>query len=270
MSDKIRNIASLIQTKIGGFRPQVAIVLGSGLSELASNVLVHYTIAYSQIEGFPISTVSGHKGNLIFGQLGGKKVVVMQGRFHYYEGYSIEQVVLPVRVMQMLGASVLMLSNAAGALNTSYKCSDMMLITDHINFIPNPLVGPNDNNLGTRFPAMDDAYSKRLRQLALKEAERLGLSLKQGCYVGVTGPSYETPSEVRFYRTIGGDAVGMSTVPEVIAARHAGMEVIAISLITNEVRPEGAPELSHAEVVEVGSQGSSKMGALFSAVIESL
>lgn len=270
MLDKIRSIASSIQIKTAGFTPQVAIVLGSGLSELASRVLVHCTIAYSEIEGFPVSTVAGHKGNLIFGSLAGKNVVVMQGRFHYYEGYSLQDVVLPIRVMKMLGASTLMLSNAAGALNMGYKCGDMMLITDHINFIPNPLIGSNDNNLGTRFPAMDGAYSVRLGELALKQAKLLGLLLRHGCYVAVTGPSYETPSEVRFYRTIGGDAVGMSTAPEVIAAKHAGMDVIAVSLITNEVRSAGAPELSHAEVVKAGADGSAKMGALFSSIIEAL
>lgn len=251
--------------------PTVAIILGSGLGELAERIADPLVIPYSDIPGFPISTAIGHKGNLIFGRFGGKNVVAMQGRFHYYEGYSMDTVTLPVRVFALLGVKNLFVSNAAGGLDAqNLKVGDMMVISDHINFLPNPLIGPNKEDFGPRFPDMSHAYSARLRTVADRLAEQMHIELKHGVYLGTTGPSYETPAECRMFRTMGASAIGMSTVPEVIVANHCGMEVFGMSVITNicnttldgEVLNDGNDVLLQADRV------TETMTALFEKLIQ--
>ena len=237
MLQQIKNTASFIRNKVD-FKPQVGIILGSGLGGLADNIQVIAQLDYKDIPGFPVSTVAGHAGRLIFGMLGGKRVVAMQGRFHYYEGYTPQQVVFPVRVLKMLGIEYLFVSNAGGGVNPDFHVGDVMVITDHINMIPNPLIGPNPEELGPRFPDMSEAYSRKLIALADGIAEREGIALQHGCYWGGTGPTYETPAEYRFFHIAGADSVGMSTTPEVIAARHMGLPVFAVSVITNIGRSE--------------------------------
>ncbi|MDE6482762.1 MAG: purine-nucleoside phosphorylase [Rikenellaceae bacterium] len=256
--------------RTGGFAPQVGIVLGSGLGALTEAVESPIVVPYSSIPGFPAPTVAGHKGNMILGVIAGRRVAVMDGRFHYYEGHPSPVTTLPVRLMAAMGVKTLLLSNAAGGIDPSFEVGDIMLIKDHISFIPNPLIGPNDDTLGPRFPSMVDAYSPRLREIASSAAAKLGVELKEGVYVAVTGPSYETPAEVRFYRMIGGDAVGMSTVTEVIAARHAGMEVMAASLITNINNPDNPVPADHDEVLEAGRRATKRLTALFTEVIAQL
>ena len=263
MSDRIKNIASLIRNRTNGFQPETGIILGSGLGSFAENVQAAYTIPYREIEGFPVSTVAGHAGLLILGEIANRKVIVLQGRFHYYEGYSPAEVVLPIRVMKLLGIKTLMISNAAGAINPAYHPGDLMLIKDHINLIPNPLIGQNIDSLSPRFPDMTDAYSPVLREKAKEIARKQEILLHEGCYLGTTGPSYETPAEIGYFKLIGADAVGMSTTPEVIAARHAGIDVFAVSVITNTVSAEKAQKASHQEVIEEGHKAQAKMTALF-------
>lgn len=257
----IDRIVEIIRGKVNGFIPEVGVVLGSGLGSFADAVEVKYSIPYSEIDGFPVSTVQGHDGRLIFGFLGDVKIVVVKGRFHYYEGYSLEQVVLPIRLVGLLGVKRLLLSNAAGALNESFKMGDMMIINNHINFIPNPLIGKNDERLGVRFPDIKQPYSTEL----ITKAKSISPELKEGVYVACTGPSYETAAEIAFFRRIGGSAVGMSTVPEVIAARHMGLEVFALSLITNSTDPD--QEITHEDVLRVGEQAAGKMVRLFRELI---
>ena len=229
--------ADFLRRKIeqSGLRaPRTAIILGSGLGKLAEQIEKPLVIPYGEIPHFKTSTAVGHKGNLIVGLLGGEPVAAMQGRFHYYEGYTMEEVTYPVRVFSELGIGRLLVSNAAGAVNADYQVGDLMVITDHINFMPNPLIGPNKEEFGPRFPDMTETYSRRLRQKADTVAAEMGIVLRHGVYVAGTGPTYETPAEYRMYHIIGGDACGMSTVPEVIVARHCGMEVFGISVITNQ------------------------------------
>jgi len=215
-------------------KPKIAIILGTGLGRLAENIKGKEIIPYSEIPNFPISTVQSHSGNLVLGKLGNKEVVAMQGRFHYYEGYNLKEVTFPVRVMKKLGADIIIISNAAGGMNRFFKRGDLMLITDHINlFGDNPLIGPNDEELGPRFPDMSEAYSQQLIKLAKKIALKEKIRLREGVYAGLTGPTLETPAEYRFLISIGADAVGMSTVPEVIVANHMGMKVLGISCITD-------------------------------------
>ncbi|MGG3841712.1 purine-nucleoside phosphorylase [Anoxybacillus kestanbolensis] len=231
--------------------PQIGLILGSGLGVLADEIEQAIKIPYSDIPNFPVSTVEGHAGQLVYGQLEGATVVVMQGRFHYYEGYSFDKVTFPVRVMKALGVEQLIVTNAAGGVNESFEPGDLMIISDHINNMGgNPLIGPNDPMLGVRFPDMTEAYSKRLRQLAKDVANEIGLRVREGVYVANTGPAYETPAEIRMIRVMGGDAVGMSTVPEVITARHAGMEVLGISCISNMAAGILDQPLTHHEVIE--------------------
>lgn len=270
MFDQITNTKRIVLNRTGGFEPEAGIILGSGLGALADRMEVLYALPYGEIAGFPVSTVEGHSGRLLLGMLGGRKVVVMQGRFHCYEGYSPAEVVFPVRVMKALGIRTLFVSNAAGGLNPDFRVGDLMAIEDHISFLPNPLIGRNEPELGTRFPDMSEPYSRVLIARAEVLAGELGFGLRKGCYVGVTGPCYETRAELRFYRMIGGDAVGMSTVPEVIAARHAGLEVFAVSVITNLARPELAQKASHEEVVAAGNAASERMTGLFTRLIEGL
>ena len=251
--------------------PQVAIILGSGLGKLADKIENPLILPYSAIPQFPTSTAVGHKGNLIVGTLGGKNVLAMQGRFHYYEGYSMEQVTLPERVFALLGIKTVLVSNAAGAVNPDFRVGDLMVITDHINFMPNPLVGPNKEEFGPRFPDMTEVYSSRLRSIAHEEANHLGLSLREGVYVAGTGPTYETPAEYRMYRLWGADACGMSTVPEVIVARHSGMEVFGMSVITNQSNDLGNGVVNDGDdVVRAADRAADNMTALFTGIISKL
>jgi purine-nucleoside phosphorylase len=232
-------------------QPEIGLILGSGLGVLADEIEEPIKIPYNEIPEFPVSTVEGHEGQLVIGTLQGKHVIAMQGRFHYYEGYSLEKVTFPVRVMKELGVKSLIVTNAAGGVNESFSPGDLMVITDHINNTgTNPLIGPNDPKQGVRFPDMSTAYNKTYIDLAKKVAEKLNISLKEGVYVGNTGPSYETPAEIRMLRTVGGDAVGMSTVPEVIVARHSNMEVLGISCISNMAAGILDQPLTHDEVIE--------------------
>lgn len=251
-------------------RPHTAIVLGTGLGRLSEEIEVVDAFPYNEIPNFPVSTVEGHSGRLIFGRLGGKDVMALQGRFHFYEGYDMKQVTFPVRVMKELGISTLFVSNAAGGMSPDFKIGDIMIINDHINLFPeNPLRGKNYNELGPRFPEMSEPYSHRLIADALKVADEAGIKVHQGVYVGTQGPTFETPAEYRYFRRIGGDAVGMSTVPEVIVARHAGIEVFAISVITDLGGLEGVePEkVSHEEVQLAAAAAQPKMTAIMTGLI---
>lgn len=232
--ERINTAASFIKERAKGKNPLVGIVLGSGLGELANLIENPMIIPYSEIPGFPQSTAIGHKGNMIFGELGGKSVVAMQGRFHYYEGYSMDLVTLPIRVMKLLGIKYLFVSNAAGGVNYDFKVGDLMVIRDHINLLPNPLIGKNLDEFGPRFPDMTRPYDLDLIKLFESVAKERGVALKKGVYLAGTGPTYETPAEYNFFRTAGADAVGMSTIPEVIVARHSNIPVFGISVITNE------------------------------------
>ena len=250
MYDTVKQSADFIKNKLEG-TPEIGLILGSGLGVLADEIENPIAIPYSDIPNFPVSTVHGHAGQLVIGTLEGKTVVAMQGRFHFYEGYSMDKVTFPVRVMKLLGVEKLIVTNAAGGVNESFKPGDLMLISDHINFMgTNPLIGPNDDRFGTRFPDMSTPYDKEFMELARKTAEELNIKIQEGVYVGNTGPTYETPAEVRMARIIGGDAVGMSTVPEVIVANHSGMRVLGISCITNMAAGIRDQPLDHNEVIE--------------------
>lgn len=232
-------------------KPTIGLVLGSGLGVLADEIEHPVVIPYEEIPGFTRSTVVGHKGQLVIGKLDGKQVAAMQGRFHYYEGHGLDAVTFPIRVMKQIGVETLLVTNAAGGINESYRPGDLMLIKDHLNLtFRNPLIGPNDEKLGARFPDMSEAYSKALRDLAKGVAHELGIQLQEGVYAGLLGPSYETPAEIRMLRVLGGDAVGMSTVPEVIVARHMNMNVLGISCISNMAAGILEQPLSHDEVME--------------------
>jgi purine-nucleoside phosphorylase len=264
--------AYYIAAKLEGRKPFAGIVLGSGLGKLAEKIENPTVIPYKEIPGFPVSTAVGHKGNFIAGELGGKFVVAMQGRFHYYEGYPMELVTLPIRVMKVLGIQYLFVSNAAGGVNFDFKVGDLMVITDHINHLPNPLVGPNLDEFGPRFPDMTRPYDKRLRMKAFEIAAGLGFELKSGVYFAGTGPSYETPAEYKYFRLIGADAVGMSTIPEVIVARHSDIPVFGMSVITNEAHDDYAEDYVNDgdDVVVAANAAADKMTALFSKIIETL
>lgn len=233
MLETIQETAAYIKNEVGQ-APEIAVILGTGLGDLVNHIDIRKELDYKSIPNFPVSTVEGHSGKLIFGDLGGKYIMAMQGRFHFYEGYSMKQVTFPVRVMKELGVKTLFVSNAAGGMNKEFQVGDVMVITDHINLFPeNPLRGRNDDRMGPRFPAMTEAYSLRLIDMADDIAREQGVRLMHGVYVGTQGPTFETPAEYEFFRVIGGDAVGMSTVPEVIVANHAGMEVFGVSVITD-------------------------------------
>ena len=236
------------------FQPKVALILGSGLGEYGENMDIVATIPYSEIAGFPQSTVQGHKGQFLFGYVGKVPVVCMQGRVHFYEGYPVTDVVLPVRLMRLMGAEVLFLTNAAGGVNTSYTAGDLMLIKDPINFVPNPLMGENISEFGPRFPDMSDTYDSKLRDIIKETAYQLDITLQEGVYLQMTGPSYETPAEVRMARVLGADAVGMSTAVEAIAANHMGMHICGISCITNMAAGIQSIPLSHGEVQETADR----------------
>ncbi|MCC8026360.1 MAG: purine-nucleoside phosphorylase [Clostridium sp.] len=250
------------------FRPEVALILGSGLGEYAREMKVVESIAYSEIEGFPVSTVAGHEGRFLFGYVGDVPIVAMQGRVHYYEGYPMSDVVLPVRLMGALGARTLILTNAAGGVSYHFQPGDLMLITDHItSFVPSPLMGPNLEELGTRFPDMSQVYDRELRELIKKAARNTGISLQQGVYVQFTGPNYETPAEIRMCRTLGGDAAGMSTACEAMAARHMGLKVCGISCITNMAAGMTSQPLNHKEVQETADRVASDFRKLVTEAI---
>lgn len=237
------------------FRPEIALVLGSGLGDYAKEMDVKESISYSEIEGFPVSTVPGHEGRFLFGYVKGVPIVAMQGRVHYYEGYPITDVVLPVRLMGLLGAKTVILTNAAGGVNFNFQPGDLMMITDHITtVVPSPLIGANIDELGPRFPDMSEVYDKELREIIRQAARNTGISLQQGVYVQLTGPAYETPAEIRMCRTWGADAVGMSTACEAVAARHMGLKVCGISCITNLASGMSGKPLDHKEVQETADR----------------
>jgi purine-nucleoside phosphorylase len=270
--ERIMTAAEYVASKLNGHKPLVGIVLGSGLGRLADVIENPIVIPYKEIPGFPVSTAVGHKGNFIAGYLGGKPVIAMQGRFHYYEGYTMEQVTLPIRVMKVLGIQYLFVSNAAGGVNFDFKVGDLMVITDHISHLPNPLIGPNMEDFGPRFPDMTRPYDQALRAKAFELAKELGITLKQGVYFAGTGPSYETPAEYKYFRLIGGDAVGMSTIPEVIVARHSSIPVFGMSVITNEAHDDYADDYVNDadDVVEAADKAAVNMTQLFTRIIESL
>lgn len=259
MIEKIRQTASSLQARVNDM-PDTAIILGTGLGALVDYIEDKQFIPYSEIPNFPISTVEGHSGNLIFGTLGGKRVMAMQGRFHYYEGYDMKQVTFPVRVMKALGINTLFVSNAAGGMNKEFRVGDVMVITDHINLFPeNPLRGKNYNELGPRFPAMTEAYDHKLIALADEIAAQKGIRLVHGVYVGTPGPTFETPAEYEYFRVIGGDAVGMSTVPEVIVANHASMRVFGVSVITDLGGKDVTQVPTHEEVQQAAELAQPKV-----------
>ncbi|MDE6649033.1 MAG: purine-nucleoside phosphorylase [Muribaculaceae bacterium] len=270
MLEKIKETSSFIRTKVSEL-PEVAVILGSGLGNLADNMEVKAEIDYKDIPNFPVSTVAGHAGKLIFGNLGGKYIMAMKGRFHYYEGYDMKQVTFPVRVMKDLGVKTLFVSNAAGGMNKEFRVGDVMVITDHINLFPeNPLRGKNFEELGTRFPAMTEAYKKHLVKYADEIADAEGLRLMHGVYVGTTGPTFETPAEYEYFRIIGGDAVGMSTVPEVIVANHAGMDVFGLSVITDLGGKDIDYVPTHEEVQQAAEKASPVMVKLITEMLRRL
>ena len=269
---RIHEAVDFILAATGGKKPEVGIVLGSGLGKLADAIEAEAVIPYAQIPHFVQSTAIGHKGNLIFGKLSGKYVCAMQGRFHYYEGYAMEQVTLPIRVMAALGIRTLFVSNAAGGLNQSFHTGDLMIIRDHINLMPNPLIGPNFAEFGERFPDMTAAYDLDLIQKAEQIAKKEKISVQKGIYLGNTGPSYETPAEVRFYLGIGADAVGMSTVPEVLVARHCGIPVFGMSVITNVSNVDNASTVLNDgdDVVRAADAAADRMSTLFRKLIAAI
>ena len=254
MLNLIKETSHFLKNKIQN-SPEIGIILGTGLGGLVDDINIKYAISYEDIPNFPISTVEGHQGQLIFGELGGKNIVAMQGRFHFYEGYNMNEVVFPVRVMKLLGVKKLVVSNASGGVNPSFKIGDIMIITDHINLFPtNPLIGPNIDELGTRFPDMSDSYEKSLIQKAENVAEDLKINIVKGVYAGLSGPTLETPAEYAYIRKIGADAVGMSTVPEVIAARHMNIPCFGISVITDLGVPGKIVKVTHEDVQNVASK----------------
>jgi len=268
LRERIQEALAYVRSRTD-FTPDVGMILGSGLGELAHEVEAVASIPYKEIPNFPVSTVPGHEGVMILGMLEGKKVVVMKGRSHYYEGYTMEHITFPTRLMKALGIRIFMVTNAAGGINPDFVPGDLMVITDHINLTGNnPLIGPNDAELGPRFPDMSQAYNKELGALARRMGEATGHPLKEGVFVGLHGPSYETPAELRFMRLIGGDAIGMSTVPEVIVANHMSLKVLGISCITNIFIPGKAA--NHEEVLEAAEMVKPKFKNLFRAILKEL
>lgn len=270
MLEKIQETAEYIKSRVSNI-PKSAIILGTGLGDLAKEITNQESIPYQDIPNFPVSTVEGHSGKLIFGNLGSKRVIAMQGRFHFYEGYDMKQVTFPVRVFKALGVEYLFVSNAAGGMNSSFDIGDIMLIDDHINLFPeHPLRGKNFNELGTRFPDMSEAYNKELRSMAMDIAKEKKIKLQHGVYIGTQGPTFETPAEYNYFRIIGGDAVGMSTVPEVIVANHAKLKVLAFSIITDLGVIGRIKEVTHEEVQEAAKIAQPQMAEIIRTVIDRL
>lgn len=270
MLEKIRQTAEYIRTQVE-ILPDLGIILGTGLGQLVDHIKIVKEIPYETIPNMPVSTVEGHSGKLIFGYLGEKYIVAMQGRFHFYEGYDMKQVTFPVRVMKALGVNTLFVSNAAGGMNKEFKVGDIMIITDHINLFPeNPLRGRNYNELGTRFPAMTEAYSKELIAMADGIAAAKGIRVMHGVYVGTPGPTFETPAEYEYFRVIGGDAVGMSTVPEVIVANHAGMKVFGVSVITDLGGKDVTEVPTHEEVQKAAVKAQPFMTEIMTEMVKSI
>lgn len=269
-AEKIYGAADFLKRQLGDLKPEVGIVLGSGLGKLAESILDPITIPYRTIPGFPVSTAIGHKGNFIVGKLGGKTVIAMQGRIHYYEGYSMDLVTLPIRVMKVIGIRYLFVSNAAGGVNYDYKVGDLMIIKDHLNHLPNPLLGPNLDEFGPRFPDMTRPYDLGLIALAEEIAGELGIKVHKGVYFAAPGPTYETPAEYKYIRIIGGDATGMSTIPEVIVARHSDIPVFGMSVITNEAHDDYAPDYVNDgnDVIKAADAAADRMCAIFTRMIE--
>ncbi len=271
MFQAVHETVQYIKQKTNSFEPELGIVLGTGLGGLVADIQVEYSLMYSNIPNFPISTLEFHSGKLIFGTLNGKRVVAMQGRLHYYEGYTMQQITFPMRVMKALGIQWLFVSNAAGSLNPAFKKGDLMIISDHINLLPeSPLRGRNDSDMGPRFPDMSAPYSKALIEQALSIAQKDGITCHQGVYVAVTGPNLETRAEYRYLRIIGGDAVGMSTVPEVIVANHMRIPVFAISVLTDEGFPEDLQPFNLEEILETAREAEPKMTSILSQLISFL
>lgn len=268
MLDQIQKTASWIRAKLPR-SPECAIILGSGLSHLGDKIEVQASIPYGEIPGFPQSTVKGHDGLLIFGKFAGKDILAMKGRFHFYEGYSMEDITFPIRVMKLLGIETLVISNAAGGMNPDFNVGDIMLIRDHINLMgTNPLIGKNLDALGPRFPDMSNVYDQMLFSIATETAYQLGIRVREGVYAAVTGPTYETPAEYKYIRIIGGDAVGMSTVPEAIVAHHMGIRILALSVIT-DLGVEGLiQKITHEEVLEAASAVEPHITALIRGTLE--
>jgi purine-nucleoside phosphorylase len=262
MLKKIQETAAFIKARIE-VAPEIGIILGTGLGGLINEIEVQVVIPYKDIPNFPVSTVEGHAGQLIFGRLGGRKIVAMQGRFHYYEGYTMREVTFPIRVMKLLGIKLLVLSNASGGLNPAFEVGDLMIITDHINLMPsNPLIGENFAELGPRFPDMSEAYDKDIIRKAEKIVSENKIRARTGVYAGVSGPTFETPAEYNYIRIIGADAVGMSTVPEVIAARHMGLTCFAVSVISDLGVRGKIVEITHKEVIDAASLAEPRMTLL--------
>lgn len=271
MYELIESTATFIKQKTNNFVPEFGIILGTGLGGLVNEIEAEFILPYESIPNFPISTVEGHSGKLIFGKLSGKNVVAMQGRFHFYEGYTLQQVIFPVRVMKLLGIQRLFVSNASGGVNPDFEIGDLMIQTDHINLFPgNPLIGANDKRFGPRFPDMSEPYDHKMIALAKTIVEKLKIKVVYGIYVGMSGPTFETPAEYKYVRNIGGDTVGMSTVPEVIAARHMGIPVFAMSVITDLGVPGKIVEVSHAEVQKVAEIAEKKMTLIIKEIIKQL
>lgn len=270
MLEKIKQTADYIKSKVEKL-PDLGIILGTGLGQLVDHIDIVAELPYNEIPNMPVSTVEGHSGKMIFGYLGGKYIMAMQGRFHYYEGYDMKEVTFPVRVMRALGVNTLFVSNAAGGMNKEFKVGDIMIITDHINLFPeNPLRGKNYEELGTRFPAMTEAYSHELIKMADDIAASKGIRVMHGVYVGTAGPTFETPAEYEFFRVIGGDAVGMSTVPEVIVANHAGMRVFGVSVITDLGGKDVTEVPTHEEVQKAAVKAQPFMTEIMTEMVKSI
>ena len=269
MLNQIKETANFLAEKTNA-NPEVGIILGTGLGGLVEEIEINHSISYQDIPNFPVSTVEGHSGRLIFGKLGGKSVVAMQGRFHFYEGYPMEKVTFPVRVMKFLGIKNLFVSNASGGVNPDFEIGDLMILTDHINLIPNPLIGHNDNELGPRFPDMSEPYCLNMIAKAEKIAFDNNIKVQKGIYVAVTGPTLETPAEYLYFRIIGGDTVGMSTVPEVVVARHMDIPCFAISVITDLGVPGKIKKVTHEDVQAVAKVTEPKLTLIIKELISRL
>lgn len=268
MLDQIKKTTAFIQSKIS-VQPEAGIILGSGLGNLVNEINIKHVLPYEEIPHFPLSTVEGHSGKLIFGELHGKNVVAMQGRFHYYEGYNLQQVTFPVRVMKFLGIQKLFVSNAAGGVNPNFEIGDLMIINDHINFFSsNPLIGKNNEELGPRFPDMSEVYDKQIILKAKQIAAANTIKVHEGVYLGLTGPTFETPAEYKMIRILGADAVGMSTVPEIIVAKHMNILCFAMSIITDLGVPEKIQKITMEEVLQVAGQSEKKMTVIMKGLLK--